>query len=163
MNVEHILTIALLIATLGTGIIGGAFFAFSTFVMRALARLPASQGIAAMQHINITVLNRWFLGVFLGTAALCVVIAMMAITQWPTPGSPLITLGALLYVLGTFIATIVFNVPKNNVLAALGADAASSAIYWKEYLERWTFWNHVRTICALAGTVCLATALALRP
>jgi uncharacterized membrane protein len=163
MNVEHMLTIAILIATLGTGIIGGAFFAFSTFVMRALARLPASQGIAAMQNINITVLNRWFLGVFLGTAVLGVVITILAITRWSTSGSPLIVLGALLYVLGTFVATMVFNVPKNNVLAALRVDAPGSAIYWKEYLERWTFWNHVRTICALAGTVCLATALALRP
>ena len=30
------------------------FFAFSTFVMQALDRLPAPQGIAAMQSINVT-------------------------------------------------------------------------------------------------------------
>ena len=29
------------------------FFAFSTFVMQALARLPPPQGIAAMQSINV--------------------------------------------------------------------------------------------------------------
>jgi hypothetical protein len=31
----------------------GTFFAVSTFVMPALARIPLSQGIAAMQSINV--------------------------------------------------------------------------------------------------------------
>jgi hypothetical protein len=31
----------------------GTFFAVSTFVMPALARIPSSQGIAAMQSINV--------------------------------------------------------------------------------------------------------------
>src|SRR5262245_41534933 len=64
---------ALALATcLGSGIVGGVFFAFSTFVMKALGELPASQGVAAMQRINVVVLNRLFLGVFLGTALLAV-------------------------------------------------------------------------------------------
>ena len=47
----------------------GVFFAFSTFVMQALARLQPAQGTEAMQAINRTVLNPWFPGVFLGTVA----------------------------------------------------------------------------------------------
>jgi uncharacterized membrane protein len=37
-----------LFAALGCGVVAGVFFAFSAFVMRALASLPALQGIAAM-------------------------------------------------------------------------------------------------------------------
>jgi uncharacterized membrane protein len=37
-------------AAVGSGLIGGVFFAFSAFVMAALARLPASGGIAAMSR-----------------------------------------------------------------------------------------------------------------
>jgi hypothetical protein len=44
-----------LVSVLGCGLIGGVFFAFSTFVMKALASLPPAQGIAAMQSINVTV------------------------------------------------------------------------------------------------------------
>jgi uncharacterized membrane protein len=33
--------------------VGGIFFAFSAFVMKALDRLPPAQGIAAMQSINV--------------------------------------------------------------------------------------------------------------
>ena len=56
-----------LLSALGCGLIGGVFFAFSTFVMKALAALSPPQGIAAMKSINIAVLNPMFLGVFLGT------------------------------------------------------------------------------------------------
>ena len=68
----ELLTIATI---MGSGIVGGVFFAFSTFVMSALTRLPAAEGIRAMQQINITVLNLWFLGAFVGTAATSVLLA----------------------------------------------------------------------------------------
>jgi len=38
-----------LLVALGCGLVAGVFFAFSTFVMPALARLQPPQGIAAMQ------------------------------------------------------------------------------------------------------------------
>jgi hypothetical protein len=41
-----------LVSALGCGLMAGDFFAFSTFLMKALARLPTAQGIAAMQSIN---------------------------------------------------------------------------------------------------------------
>src|SRR5688500_9730511 len=65
-------------AALGSGVIGGVFYAFSTFVMRALRRRPAGEAVAAMQAINVAVINPLFLGVFLGTAAACAVIIVSA-------------------------------------------------------------------------------------
>jgi uncharacterized membrane protein len=35
----------------GAGLVGGVFFAFSTFVMKALSQLPAEQGIAAAGNL----------------------------------------------------------------------------------------------------------------
>jgi uncharacterized membrane protein len=57
-------------ALLGSAVIGGVFFAFSSFVMKALARIPSSEGIAAMQSINVVVINPTFLSVFMGTTVL---------------------------------------------------------------------------------------------
>jgi uncharacterized membrane protein len=45
--------IAVMIALLGAAMIAGVFSAFSSFVMPALARLPAAGGISAMQSINV--------------------------------------------------------------------------------------------------------------
>lgn len=53
-------TIAIVAALLGAALIGGVFFAFSSFIMKALARLPSAEGVAAMQSINAVVLNRSF-------------------------------------------------------------------------------------------------------
>jgi uncharacterized membrane protein len=53
-----------LAAALGCALLGGLFFAFSNFVMKALMRIPAPSGIAAMQAINVTVLNPLFLGLY---------------------------------------------------------------------------------------------------
>ena len=39
---------------LACGLMSGAFYAFSSFVMAGLKRLPTEQGIAAMQSINVT-------------------------------------------------------------------------------------------------------------
>jgi len=74
-------------AALGSGLIAGVFFAFSTFVMPALARLAPAQGVAAMQAINVAVLNRWFLGVFVGTAAACLLLGHRLADQVVTAGS----------------------------------------------------------------------------
>jgi len=63
-----VISILILVAALSAAVIGGVFFAFSTFVMKALRRLPADQGIAAMQAMNVAVINPVFLGVFLGAA-----------------------------------------------------------------------------------------------
>ena len=66
----------LLLCAIGAGLIGGVFFAFSAFVMKALARLPAREAVAAMNAINVAVVNALFLGVFLGTAVLCAAAAV---------------------------------------------------------------------------------------
>ena len=50
----------IVVSALGSGLIGGIFFAFSSFIMKALARVPPTHGIAVMQSINVTVLNIWF-------------------------------------------------------------------------------------------------------
>ena len=64
---------------LGSGLVAGVFFAFSSFVMRALGRLPESDGIAAMKAINVTVLNPGFFLAFFGTGAICLPVAFLAL------------------------------------------------------------------------------------
>lgn len=59
--VENVRLPLILLATIGSSLSGGIFFAFSTFVMQALAKQPTAQGIATMQAINITVINPWFM------------------------------------------------------------------------------------------------------
>jgi uncharacterized membrane protein len=149
-----------LIAALGCGLIAGAFFAFSAFVMKALARLPHGEGIAAMQSINVVVLNPLFLGVFVGTAIVCVLGLIDSLVRWQTPGAAYVLAGSALYLVGTFLVTRVFNVPLNDALALSAPSDPSSAAIWASYVSSWTAWNHVRTAAALAAAASFSIALA---
>ena len=148
-----------LCATLGCGLMAGVFFAFSTFIMRALARLQPAQGIEAMQSINRTVINPWFLGAFLGTAAVFILLAGFVLWRWQQPGAVYLLAGSLLYLIGTVLVTMVFNVPMNNALENVDPASNDAAGQWAGYLARWTVWNHVRTVAALLGAASLMLAL----
>jgi uncharacterized membrane protein len=146
-------------AALGCGLIAGTFFAFSNFVMKALARVPAERGIAAMQSINVVVLNPLFLGVFVGTAALCLVLAALALMRWSQPAAAWLLNGSVLYLLGNLFVTRAFNIPLNDALAQLDPSAVESATAWQAYVRDWTHWNHVRTVTALLGAAAFTCAL----
>lgn len=156
----HSLSFSLmLLATLGCGLVAGVFFAFSTFVMNALDRLPPSQGIAAMQSINITAINPLFMVAIFGTAAICIFLAISSFLKWSQPVTIYLLLGSLFYLIGTVLVTIIFNVPLNDTLAVVKPDSAEGANLWASYLTNWTFWNHVRTVSALTATALFSIAL----
>ena len=147
------------LAALGSGLIAGVFFAFSAFVMTALGRLPPDQGIAAMQSINVAVINPWFFAAFFGTAAACVVLAIAALLRWSEPGAMLLLAGSLLYLVGTIFVTMRLNVPLNDALAAVQPASVEAAGLWTRYLAEWTRWNHVRTVASLAAAASFILAL----
>jgi len=66
-----LLFVLTLLAALGCAMMAGVFFAFSAFVMKALARLPAEQGIGAMQAINVAAVTFAFMAALFGTAVAC--------------------------------------------------------------------------------------------
>ena len=151
-----------LLSLLGCALIAGAFFAFSTFVMKALGNLPPAQGIAAMQSINVAVINPWFLTPFLGTAVLALIMAIASWLRWHDPRAPYWLAGGLLYLVGTFLVTGLCNVPRNNALAAVAPSSPEGARLWTAYLSAWTAWNHVRTIASLVAAAAFTIALRLR-
>ena len=156
------LSILTLIAALGCGLIAGVFFAFSSFVMKALGRINPAAGIAAMQSINIVVINPLFMAAFIGTAAACAVLAVGSLMSWGTPGAEYLLAGSLLYFFGTFVVTIAFNVPRNNALAKVNPASPEGGQVWADYLVSWTNWNTVRTVAALGGAGALTMALVKR-
>jgi uncharacterized membrane protein len=132
--------------------------AFSSFVMAGLARIPAASGIAAMQSINITVVNPLFMGLFMGMGAFSIAVLIMSFRNSGfelTIGNA----GALIYLLGVLGITFVANIPMNDALAGVDPAATASAEYWNTYVSSWTTWNHVRCAAALVAGVLFMTGL----
>lgn len=147
-----------LICVIGAGLIGGVFLAFSSFVMSALGRLTPEQGVAAMQSINVTVINPLFLGIFMGTGGVCLLLMAVGISRWQEPGTLFLLAGTALYLIGTIAVTMICNVPLNDGLAAADPASVQTASLWQNYLANWTMWNHVRTIAATLSAVAFALA-----
>lgn len=149
------------VAAIGSGIAAGIFFAFSSFVMPALARIPPAQGAAAMNSISVTVINPSFMSVFLGTALLCLATGVRSLFIWNQGGAKVILVASLMYLIGTFAVTMFFNVPLNDRLAST-TDPAQTVAFWPQYLAAWNIWNHVRTAAAISSTVLFTWELCRR-
>ncbi len=156
---KELMDILTFAAVLGSGLVAGIFFAFSTFVMRALGRLPQDQGISAMKAINVTVINPWFFLAFFGTGAVCLLVAFLALGSSAGTHRAYLLAGCALYLLGCLLVTMAFNVPLNNRLASADPDSSGAEALWAHYLSRWTLWNHVRTAAPLAAAGLFTMAL----
>lgn len=152
---KELLTYLTIFVAVGSGMIGGLLFAFSNFVMRALAQQPPESGIRTMQAINITIINPLFFLVFLGAALASMILAITALPRLSSPGTILLLIGCVLYIVGTFGVTMAFNVPLNNRLAILEPSTTQAAKFWREYVSSWMQWNHVRTVAAILASVLL--------
>jgi len=147
------------VTALGCGLSAGALFAFSSFVMKALARLQPVQGIAAMQSINVVAVTPVFMTALFGTAVACVAVAVWALADWHDSFGPWLIAGSALYLAGPIGLTIGYHVPRNDALAAVEPAAPDAEAHWRRYVAEWTRWNHVRVVAGLAAAAALTEAL----
>ena len=151
----HALTAA---AALGAGINGGVFFAFSTFVMRALGRVPAPNGISTMQAINREAPSPLFMSLLFGTAVVGVAAGAAALADPDEPWAPLVLAGTGLYLVCP-IATMAYHMPRNLALDSVDPDSPASRETWARWRRIWTNANHVRTVACFASAITWVLAL----
>ncbi len=148
-----------LVTALGCGLVAGFFFAFSTCVMKALARRAAAEGLAAMQSINVTVINPLVMGALFGTALACIAVVIGAVLECGEPYAVYLLIGGAVYLVGTILVTGAYHVPRNDALAKLDPNSPDAAGHWSRYVREWTAANHVRTLSSLAAATLLTIAL----
>lgn len=121
----------------------GLYFIFSNTIMSVLSKID--NGADLMILINKKILNPLFLSCFFisGVGSL----SLFFVSSGATAAS------SIVFFIGTVAVTVVFNVPLNDKLK----DASKSELsaVWKEYLSKWVFWNHVRTICGITSGLLL--------
>ena len=147
-----------IVGAVGAGLNGGVFYAFSTFVMQALGRLPSPHAVAAMQAINIEAPRPGFMVAFIGTAVVSIALAISAFGRLGESAAIYELVGGGLYLAGVAL-TAVYHVPRNDALGRLEPDSEAAAKAWRIYLPNWTRWNHVRTLTSLSASVVLILSL----
>jgi len=153
------LSALVVVTALACGVVAGVFFAFSSFVMPALARLEPAQGVAAMQSINRRAVTPAFMAAFMGSAVLCLATGAWALADRDGGVTGWLVGGAAVHLVGCIVLTIGFHVPRNDALAPLDPAAPATREAWSRYLRSWTAGNHVRCLAALAACAALVLAL----
>ncbi|MFC4536248.1 DUF1772 domain-containing protein [Sphaerisporangium dianthi] len=152
--------IALVAATLTTGLMAGFFYSYVCSVMPGLRRADDRTFVGAMQQINVAIINGWFFLCFLGAAA---TIALAVALHFAGDGPRLLPwlLAALVLYAAQLGITFAVNVPLNDELGAAGApDGMAGLADVRERFEtRWVRWNLARTLAATAAFGCLIAAL----
>jgi uncharacterized membrane protein len=148
-----------LVTALACGLVAGFFFAYSASVMQGLARRPPAEGLAAMQSINIVVINPLVMGALFGTALACIAVIVGAVLDWGDPYAVYLVIGAAVYLVGAILVTGAYNVPRNDAIAKLDPNSPDAAGVWNRYVKEWTAANHVRTLSSLAAATLLTIAL----
>lgn len=144
--VSEPISIALAACIVSTAVIGGVFFAFSSFVMPALARIAPAEGVRAMQSINIAAVHRVLMLPLFGTAVLTITVLVLRF------GNMWVALGGATYLIGVLGVTLVANVPRNNLLAAVDTRTPNHDAVWRHYVAGWIRWNHIRTAAAVVSS-----------
>jgi uncharacterized membrane protein len=146
----------------GAGLVGGVYFVFSNFVLGGLRALPPADAMRAMQAMNKAAPNPVFGLALAGTGVACVVLAVVAATNWSDAAAPWVFAGCVLYEVSLGL-TFGYHIPLNNALDALDPAAPDAASRWRQHLARWVPWNHVRAATSLGAVVALAIALSRAP
>lgn len=152
--------IALVLATMTTGMMAGVFAQYSHTVMRALGRTDDRTFVAAFQNIDRAIINPWFLLTYIGALVFTGAAAALHLGGDARATLPWILVALALYVV-IFVITAAVNVPRNNEIKAAGdpdrIDVAAARARFDE--ARWTRWNHVRTVTSTIGFASLCVAL----
>jgi len=148
-----------LATSLGCAVLGGVFFAFSSFVMPALQQLPDAEAIAAMQSINEKAETPVFLSAFLLTSLACLALGAWAALGLHQPAARWVLAGCVVYLVVPIGLTIVHHVPLNDHLATVDPQGPDASAEWRDYLDGWLGWNHLRGVGGLAAAALIGIGL----
>jgi uncharacterized membrane protein len=156
-------------ATLTLAMIGamaGVFFAYSVSVMIALDRINGAEAIRAMQSINQRIQNPVFLPIFILAPVAAGITGALLFKLSHNHAAVVFIIAGLVYLGGTIGVSAAVNIPLNDDLDKIelvetGSSPTSATVttstgqdvaqVWSDYSERWTRWNHIRTIANLVS------------
>lgn len=143
------------VAIISFGFIGGAYFAFSFFVMQSLKKTSASDAIRTMNTINLVILKSPFMLLFFFSSFIAFILFLENFILYKIISNE--GFASLIFFVGMFICTATKNVPLNNKLADFDFNDPNRnpEIEWNDYYKNWIKWNHIRTASSFLSMVLL--------
>ncbi len=148
--------VALTLTVVTTGLSAGLLCAFGYSVLPGLNRADPQVAVAAMQRMNVAIVNPLFLVIFFGG----LVFGALSVWAYWDDGLRWWILAAVILTAAGIAITMTINVPANDRLAAAGeVTAATAPQVWSDFVTVWVGWNIVRAVVTASSLVALVTGL----
>jgi len=144
-----------------TGLVSGLLYGWSVSVIPGTKRVPATNYVDTMQHINRAIINPAFVVPFMGIPLVLGGAAVMQFRAGDHRRGWLLTGATVTYLVGVLGVTIGGNVPLNDALDAFDLRGSTSdAVEQRRttYERPWNRWHHLRTIASVGSFALAATA-----
>ncbi|WP_081238795.1 anthrone oxygenase family protein [Streptomyces viridosporus] len=154
--------LALIAATVTTGLVSGLFYGYACSVMLALRGTADRTFIEMMQRINVAILNGWFVLGYVGALLFTVVaLGLQLADGWTDAAGP--TVAALVCYLAAMAVTSRVNIPLNNALEKAGPPERITEPHTvrRHFEGPWVRWNVVRAVLCSGALVLLCWSLIL--
>ncbi|MDG1105535.1 MAG: DUF1772 domain-containing protein [Cyclobacteriaceae bacterium] len=116
-------TIVLAFAILLIGIMAGIFFTWSNAVKPGIGKLSDIEYLRALQAMNRVILNKAFIGIFLGAVIAVTVVPIAHFKLFPDNIFWLFIITLATYWIGVFGVTVLGNVPLNELLDEINLES----------------------------------------
>ena len=155
--------ITLFLATMSTGLMAGIFFTWTNAVTPGIGKLKDIEYLRALQSMNRVILNPAFYSVFICPVLALPLAAVLNYNSEPSLVFKLLLVASIIYLAGSFMITILGNIPLNNLLDSNDLEHFSEeeARNLRHEIEtKWNNFNLIRTITsAIAFILLLITCL----
>lgn len=130
------------------GAIFGFFYAWVCSTMWGLDRADPRVAIAAMQAMNASVRNAVFFPAFFLTPVVLGLAFVATRFSGRKASAFWFAAAAGVYLISGLMVTSTVSVPMNEALASVAVpdDVGTAREIWRDYSQRWQFWNQVRAV-----------------
>ncbi|TCU15357.1 DUF1772 domain-containing protein [Rhizobium sullae] len=129
------------------GAIFGFFYAWVCSTMWGLDQADPRVAIAAMQAMNASVRNMVFFPAFFLTPAVLGLTAILTNFKGHKVSACWFASATGVYLIFGLFLTLTVNAPMNKALSEIAVpdDVETARKIWRDYSQRWQFWNQART------------------
>ena len=116
-------TIILASAILLSGLMAGIFFTWSNAVKPGIGKLSDLEYLRALQSMNRVILNKAFIGIFLGSIIAVALVPVFYFKLFPNNIFWMFILALVSYWIGVFGTTVFGNIPLNEILDKVNLES----------------------------------------
>lgn len=149
-------TIILATAILLTGLMAGIFFTWSNAVKPGIGKLSDLEYLRALQSMNRVILNKAFIGIFLGAIIAVALVPLLHFKLFPDTIFWMFILAFVTYWIGVFGITVFGNIPLNEMLDKINLESITPEEIKALRTSIEVKWNNFNLIRSISSGVTFA-------